>query len=448
MSYTKTIPNWLDCSREFQYSWGTSAPVWALKGGFRKLVVLSVPTVRSGSKVNGWRKLIAEGANATSAYSRSGAFLVSSVPGDAVFSGSFLHQTSVAPAAYTEGWLPTWESLKGFAIPMTIPSHLTVSSDKANAAALTETYNKVLQAQRQLNGSAAVAEFAETLHMFGRPFKSIVDLTHRHLNRLTKERRRLKGPVTRKKEDWADIVSSSYLEYAFGLAPLINDTKAVAEALARWNFEGKDDILIPKTKAIGRGSDTSSLSTVTETGFDSPSRFLAFIVTKKKVTEARAQYVVGLSATLQADFQSNERLIQLLGFSPSDWLPGLYEGVPWSWLLDYVTNVGDVLQAACTSTADVKWISKTLVTRTEEDTSINCNTGLLKTYASNGCRGPNFKGHGGRFKIVSQSMVRTKPTSLGIPPLVLEFPNRATQFINMGAVLLQRKKAITSLWKF
>jgi len=448
MSYTKIIPNWVDCSREFKYSWSASAPVFQQVGGFTTLATLSIPTTKTGSKVDGWRKKIRDGANATSGYSRSGSFLVSSEPGEAVFTGSFKHQTSVYPAAYSEGYLPTKETVKGFASPMVIPGHLAVSSDKANAAALTETYKKVLKAQRQLNGSAVVAEFAETLHMFGRPFKSVVDLTHRHLNRLTKERRRLKGPTARKKEDWADIVSSTYLEYAFGLAPLINDTKAVAEALARWNLEGQEEILAPKKKAVGRGSDKSSSSTIRAFGFDVPSRYLAFLEVKKKTTEARAQYVVGLSATLQADFQSNERLIQLLGFSPSDWLPGLYEGVPWSWLLDYFTNVGDVLEAACTSTADVKWISKTLSTRTEEETSINCDTSKLKVYASQGCLGPTYRGHGGRFKIVTQSMVRTSEPSLGIPPLVLEFPSRATQFINMAAVLIQRKKAITSLWKF
>lgn len=448
MSYTKTIPNRLDCSREFDYSWATDAPLMAIKGGFKKLVTLSVPSVKSGTRVDGWRKKIADGANASSAYSRSGTFLVSSEPGKVEFTGSVKVQTSVYPAAYSEGYVPTRETMKGFASPMVVPSHLAVSSDKANAAALTETYNKVLAAQRQLNGSAVVAEFAETLYMFGHPFKAIVDLSHRHFNRLTKERRRLKGTIPRQKEDWADIVSSTYLEYAFGLAPLINDAKGFAEALARWNFEGSEEILAPKKKAVGRGSDKSSSSTTSLFGFDVPSRYLGFIEVKKKTTEAQAQYVVGLSATLQADFQSNERLIQLLGFSPSDWLPGLYEGVPWSWLLDYFTNAGDVLQAACTSTADVKWISKTLKTRTEEETSYNPNASLLKVFASQGVLNPNYRGHGGRFKIVNQSLSRTVPPNLGIPPLIFEFPNRATQFLNMAAVLMQRKKAITSLWKF
>lgn len=448
MSYSKTIPNWLDCSRSLSYSWASSAPIWATKGGFNKLVTLSVPSTKTGTKVDGWRKRIEKGQSAASAYSRSGAFLVMSTPGNAMFKCSQDMQTSVYPAPYSHGLLPTWEKMTGFATPMTIPSHLTVSEAKADAAALTETYKKVLKAQRQLNGSAVVAEFAETLYMFGRPFKAIVDLTHRHLNRLIKERRRLKGKVERQKEDWADIVSSTYLEYAFGLAPMINDAKGIAEALARWNFEGEEEILRPRKKAVGRGSDESSSSSATAYGYDVPTRWLCFIKNTKKVTKAQAQYVVGLSATLQADFQSNERLIQLLGFSPQDWLPGLYEGVPWSWLLDYFTNVGDILEAACTSTADVKWISKTLKTRTEEETSLPVDQSLLQRIDRNVLVGASITGHGGQFKIVNQTLVRTVPAELGIPPLVFSFPNRATQFINIAAVLMQRKKAITSLWKF
>lgn len=450
MTYTTTVPGFESFNADYTYFWSYSVPSVSLSGQSSLYRTLNTSSTKTGTKVQGWRDKISKGLNASSPYTRTGVFVVSAIPGDVVFTGTVkvAINNPPPPAPIDYAYRPVRETMKGFAYPIMAPGHLTVSDVNAEAAALTETYKKVLAAQRQLNASATVAELAETIRQFGRPFRGVVDLTHRHLNRLDKERRRLHGPIKRQKEDWADIVSSTYLEYAFGLAPLINDTKGIAEALARWNLEGQDEILAPKTKAVGRGVDRASSSATQHFGGPGPYRYLSFTKNSKKLTESRVQYVVGLSATLQADFQSNERLIQLLGFSPQDWIPGIYEGVPWSWLVDYFFNVGNILEAACTSTADVKWISKTVLKRTQEQTYMVPNVQELKAYQTNGVRNPSYSGHAGRATVVSQTMKRTVPASLGIPPLVFSFPNTASKFLNMAAVLLQRQKKVTSQWKF
>lgn len=450
MSYTTIIPGFEAFNADYTYLWPYGDPAGSLSGGSSQYRTLNTSSTKTGTKVQGWRDKINKGLNASSAYSRSGVFVVGAEPGDVVFTGTLKvpinHPPPPDPIVYAQ-W-PARETMKGYANPIVAPGHLTVSENNANAAALTETYKKVLAAQRQLNASATVAELAETIRQFGRPFRSVVDLSHRHLNRLTKERRRLRGPIKRQKEDWADIVSSTYLEYAFGLAPLINDTKGIAEALVRWNLEGQDEILAPKKKAVGRGVDRADKSATTHFKGPLPYRYLSFTKNTKKFTESRVQYVVGLSATLQADFQSNERLIQLLGFSPQDWIPGIYEGIPWSWLVDYFFNVGNILEAACASTADVKWISKTVLKRTQEETNMVPNIESLKNYETNGVSNPAYQGHAGRATVVQQTMERTVPVTLGIPPLVFSFPNTASKFLNMAAVLLQRQKKVTSQWRF
>lgn len=450
MTYTTIIPGFESFNADYTYLWPYGDPTGSLSGQSSLYRTLNTSSTKTGTKVQGWRDKISKGLDASSPYSRTGVFVVSAIPGDVVFTGS--HKVPInhppPPALIDYAYWPVRETMKGYAYPIVAPSHLAVSEANADAAALTETYKKVLAAQRQLNASATVAELSETIRQFGRPFRSVVDLSHRHLNRLNKERRRLHGPIKRQKEDWADIVSSTYLEYAFGLAPLIDDTKGIAEALARWNLEGQDEILAPKKKAVGRGFDRASSSATLHFGGPVPYRYLSFTKNSKKVTESRVQYVVGLSATLQADFQSNERLIQLLGFSPQDWIPGIYEGIPWSWLVDYFSNVGNILEAACTSTADVKWISKTVVKRTQEQTFMVPNFESLKAYRTNGIVNPSYTGHAGRATVVSQTLKRTVPASLGIPPLVLSLPSTASKFLNMAAVLLQRQKKLTSQWKF
>jgi hypothetical protein len=48
-----------------------------------------------------------------------------------------------------------------------------------------------------------------------------------------------------------------------------------------------------------------------------------------------------------------------LGVSWSDVIPAAYELVPYSFVVDYFTNLGDVLEALCFNRSSVAWVSQT-----------------------------------------------------------------------------------------
>jgi len=397
---------------------------------------------RSGQSVPGWRKLIRKGKPASSPYSRDSQKLVESYTVGGAFSISY--QTWVDQDRAWAAWRNfAFEGVRPLPVS-SLYSHLPASIAKAEASALKKTYRKVLQGQQHLNSLAVLAEFNEVVRQFGAPFSSIVKLTQRHITRLQKRRRGLKGGPDLRNERWLDVLSSSYLEYVFGLEPLISDTKDVAEAFARWQYEKTGEARF-KRRAVSRGED---LLATTVDSFESDDALTHFGVTVKTETQARVQYAVGIGTTLVAPFGSNERLLQLLGISPRNIVPALWEGLPWSWLIDYGVNIGDIIQGTFASTADVEWIvrSETLrTTRTVHSSfsEVETQKALDKTVEGFPLAkvriSQKLGSNVGKHQVVRTTFTRTIPASLGIPPLIIGFDPTLKRYANLLAVLIQMK---------
>lgn len=408
---------------------------------------LILPGTKSGESVPQWRGKVRKGLNAGSPYN----LYAQKVDKKTVeFNRTFeIMYDSWSPDGrggwYWEPWR-THKVIGNQCKPFSASyGHLVLSTSKAEATALKKTYQKVLQEQQHLNSLAVLAEFGDVIRQFGAPFSSIVKLTHKYLEALKMRRKGLKGGPRLRDEKWHEIMASSYLEYVFGLEPLIGDTERVAEAFARWNFEKTGEAKFRKAIS-GRGLETISTSVPNGDSYDG---LTAFTGVTKVTTENRVQYKCGMSQTFQAPFGSNERLLQLLGVSPRNLLPALWEAVPWSWLMDYATNVGDIITAAATSTVDVKWIIKSVTRRTTRTTTLNFdaamtndNLRLLAPLPSvariksiTGSQQVGYSNH------VITSLTRTIPDTLGIPPLVFGFDPSLKQWGNLLAVMIQMRKS-------
>jgi len=393
--------------------------------------VVNFSGTRSGEKVPDWKTKVANGQSASSPFTSDRSQLVRGTPGE------FVLRVSLPPTPSVVWQTHVWD---GYTHPPARPTKLSTSEAKANNDALTSVYRKIAQEQTHMAGASALAEFGDVLRQFGRPYRSIVDLIHRHLDRVSLETRRLRGSKTRKAEKLTEIVASTWLETSFGLIPLISDTRDLAEAVARWQYEySETGVTHARTRVVGRGVDTTS-STVT-TNTVPTSTWAAGINHTRRTTETRVQYIAGLSASVLADYGSNERLIQLLGFQPQDFVPAVWEVVPWSWLVDYFTNVGNIISAAATVTAGVTWVNKTVSHRTIHSSVTKLDQKLTADrVAAFGGVIHSLTGESmGAFESIRTEMVRTVPPSLGIPSLQFTLPGEMKQLANMAAVLIARK---------
>lgn len=428
MAYTKTFP----VDTDWPYRYKVNGSTWS-----DTTYGVAMSGSRSGTKVPDWKQKIAEGRNATSDYTSNRYEIVSQEQSTASLSA--VAYSGTPPAVLTERF-------EGYVTrPSPTLDHLSIATNVAQATALQKVLAKIRSEQQKLNSAAVVAEGLDVIRQFGAPMSAIIGLTNRRLNRLELESRGLKGSTVFRKIQWAKIVASTWLEYSFGLKPLISDSVKIAEALAHWQDEADNEFRY-RSRVVGRGtSEAVSQPTPSNTLVYTNGK-LVYRGVDRKSTSYRVQYVCGLGGAHRADIGSNERLRQLLGFTPENWVPAIWELVPWSWLFDYFSNVGAIMQAGVTSTADVLWTSKTISQETfrEYTTTIDgqATRARLSTYGWNG----SGSGHAGTWKQRRTTVTRDADAVLGVPPLVISVPTEFTQLANMAAVLVARRDHTSALW--
>ncbi len=405
-------------------------------------VNVSLPGSRVCQNVPGYREIIRKGGNATGPYSLDASKL------ERYKTGSWSVSTTGIPTNPPQPGpqIVTTHRVTGIPGNLTVPIVNNTLMSKAEAIALNTAYRKIRQEYEHINTLASLAEFTDVVRQFGAPFAALIDLTNKRLNRLELERRGLKGSIVFKRAKWLKIVASTWLEYAFGLAPLISDTKKVAEAYARFGNDSELSKLMLRTKIVARGID-EYVNSSTSTGLFASS-WVGLRTTRLDTQQSRCQYVVGLNAPLTPDFGSNERLLQLLGVKAENLIPAVWEAVPWSWLVDYFTNVGNILQAAATSTAAVAWVSKTNTVKLTYKYVSSLDYVTTKARVASLSRQITGSTAGtSEVEIVRTVLTRANAT-LGIPPLSFEIPSQIGQLANMAAVLLSKREKTSALWLF
>lgn len=402
------------------------------------LLSLNMPGSRTCQSVPGYREIIRNGGNATGPYSLTASKV------ERYKTGSWsVSTTGIVPSVPET---TNTHRVTGIASNLSVPVTNNTLLSKAEAIALSQAYRKIRQETERLNTLASLAEFTDVVRQFGAPFAALVDLSNKRLNRLELERRGLKGSIVFKKAKWARIVASTWLEYAFGLAPLISDTKKVAEAYARFQNDQELSKLLLRSKIVARGSDDLSIPS-----YSSSLMFSSWVgvrTTQIDTQSSRCQYVVGLNAPLTPDFGSNERLLQLLGIRAENLIPAAWEALPWSWLIDYFTNVGSILEAASTSTANVAWVSKTSTVKLTR--KIVESLDMEVTRARVAALSRKITGTYNQTGVVEiiRTVLTRQTASLGIPPLTFQLPTEAGQLANLAAVLLARREKTSALWLF
>jgi len=389
---------------------------------------------RSGQRVESWQSKIKNGEFAASPYSTDRYRTLSKVPGEA---------SAYRKANGSSYWVQ--QNFVGYQSAPGSFAHLVTTTGVENTA-LGRILEKIRFEQHHADTMVALAEMGSTIRQFGAPASAILELSNRHLNRIEAQLRGIHG--VQRKIKFMEVVARSYLEYTFGLAPLIEDTRKIAEALARWKAEKEGDLPQPTHSdltAVAKASSGSDAMGALQGG--SPYNYLRWKTHTKYNTEVACKYTVRLKHSLQADFGSNDRLLQLLGFDPMRWVPTLYEALPWTWLLDYFTNIGKIVEAGFTDTSHVAWIQKAV--RSQTNQFVNYRLDLENMRSLFGADATfNVSGTAlGSYEVQRTTFARTLPSSLGVPVFELSYPNKIGQLANAVAALMARRPTNNSpLW--
>lgn len=311
-------------------------------------VATSVSTIKNGKSWNGdddpmWRAKIASGRPAVNRFD------------------SIKYVEEKAPFVYDVFHYGDWRGrglypLSGIDLEtgwgsLTVPS----LNPKMSMLCLAE----IRKVRDKFQGFVILGELRETIRMLRSPFKAITkrmvrfqDKMKQPLSAYRRMRRDSTSPerVTRERKKLKDDIINSYLEFAFGLSPLIGDVEDIAKVAGNLNQLG--DI-----KRIFKNDDDSRSDVISET---QPGEVIFLKCSYRRKVFLYQQYAIGVRRA-GADPVLAKRLAYAGGFQLDDLIPAAWELVPWSFLVDYVTNIGDIINAMTVDTSDVLWSARTVV---------------------------------------------------------------------------------------
>lgn len=305
-----------------------------------------------------------------------------------------------------------------------------VGGSKPDNQALVQL-NKAIRDQYQAwNGGVFVAEVLQTARLLISPAKSLRNGLSSYINRLKTIKKRFKRSDIKA---FTKVVADEWLEYTFGLQPLLNDTKNAAEALAR--FDSADDFRRTKLRGSGFAEQLSSSST-TASG-RGPIRTNLNVLIKNNTRTVRR---CGMSYTLSGPFGVSKDLARLCGFTLNDFVPTAWEIIPFSFVVDYFANIGQVLDCAYTDKSLVTWSNATTINETirifEEVIDDAATRALMDSLAYQ--KKYYFTGAIGGNTSRRRTIARSPTAGVTIPQLEMRVPAiDSLKWVNMAALIAQ-----------
>lgn len=374
---------------------------------------------KNGSSNPSWRKQVRAAVNATTSYGRldtdDGLFYVSASgtnqKRDPFWAGPARFDTSVETIYGALGNNPR----------LLPPSFISNSS--LDIQARISFVKKAQALRRSFQGGVFLGELRETLHMIRRPAEALRNGVDAYVRNARKAYRKAANSKAA-----AKALSNTWLEHAFGWRPLLSDVDDAMKALARQNTLIVE-VVSSFASADGyanRGSDTNGLA-----GF--------FLVMQRLYRTKYSNFVrykgaVGWESGNKASSWRENWGLTLDNFAPTVW-----ELIPYSFLVDYFTNIGDIIDTASFGTVNLRWGTKAAVSKAELEVHVDF---AMTDNPPSTKNGRVTSRHVSVPKLSQSSFVRTPigGVSVGIFDFQFRCPGvGSTKWLNIGALAAGRK---------
>lgn len=324
---------------------------------------------------------------------------------------------------HLDNWAPSSTTLQP-----SIPLRTSVQN-----AALIGIIKKIRKHETSdFSGPTFMGELRETISMIRHPLKSLrlktglfTDLHMRVLRDKQAKGKRFKP------DSWSKVLSDTWLEYVFGAAPLMQDIAAI---LALFN-DAKDKHFNNGLKRLSfRYTDTDVTSGLSPQNMGWGGTGISIPFTIYSHTRASYEIVVWVDNDMIFADQEVDRLIDFAKFDLSEIVPTAWELMPFSFLVDYFTNIGDVLGCTFNYKRNVRFAKAT---------SYDVGTVFHKP-------GKPVSIEPDVYKVVSftpwtytsqyKRIERLPLTQMGFPHVEVQLPNLGQSF-NMAALFLSLQRS-------
>lgn len=313
--------------------------------------------------------------------------------------------------------------------PQTQSTDLT----KTDLAARQQFAQQIKRAQRHIQGLVTLGELGETVRMIKNRARSLSDGCYRYLSDVKKRsRRRGKKPVRK-------VIADTWLENAFGWQPLINDVVAGAESLAELQRRNPPNRRVT-ARAHRRTTETDPVQTKSLPGGTSPLWKVQYPT--YKVYDTRVRYV----GSVRLNLDHTTRINSVFGLQLSDLVPSLWELIPYSFLVDYFTNIGDLLDNWSIQRQDVAWAE---YGHELSATRVHAPAVLIETIPPGGWTVTGKQFDGGTETFTTQRVVKRAPAGevdFTAIPFQWEIPGIASKkWLNIAALALASKRTSSQM---
>jgi hypothetical protein len=374
------------------------------------------PNTRVGSSNPGWSKRIEAGAFVASPYTVDRVDIRSAKS----TAWTIRYKTKVGSVVSDNTTF-----IAGFPISpqfMSAPSIPYGANDLSKA--LSDAYSRLLSRIREenseMNGLLMLGELRETIKMIRRPGRALYDAFQTFTSSAKRQ-----AALARTRRAFMQAYSGLYLEWAFGWKPLLSDVGDVASTIVRHLTEPP-----PRKKVVG----TSDPRVITANDVSYPTSGAADAMAQLSAVDFHslsAQSIAYLKPAFAGPDGSARRLAELSGFSLENFVPTVYNLLPYSFLLDYASNLGDVIEGACTVQQNVQGVVTTV--KAQSDRVYTTSRPTARAQASMRSVKPSIteiteSTPPSELIIRRTSLQRTVGSSVPVPDLYLHLPGGQQSF--------------------
>jgi hypothetical protein len=305
---------------------------------------------------------------------------------------------------------------------------------KALGRAEEDFASKYRERSREFQSGVFIGELAETVRFLKNPAKSLEKLTTGKLaDGMKAANRKTRGATNSQK---LQAVTDTWLAYVYAAKPLVSDISDAHIALSHQYGFDADGLTVSSGAFV---LDLQHEHNREAQGWRNGIRVRG-VGASESVSDQRLEVVKGDVRAWFYSKQSCSIIIrgavaygmdgrpspyQRWGLTPDNWAPTLWEIIPYSFVVDYFTNVGSVIDAWSVGFVDFAWVNMTI----RQESTRECR-GLTKD--PNDTNPQNFAA-GGHGVITQKQVARRVHSNEFNPRFSLKLPSTG-QALNLAAL--------------
>lgn len=299
-----------------------------------------------------------------------------------------------------------------------------ISTASAENQAISRLYSVLQSFTQSLQAGEDIGEWKQTRNAIRKPLAPMQQLLTRTLDKHSKALSRYRDP-----RGMAKAMADTYLEWAFGWTPLANSLGEAMVALQN----RKEFVRYHPFSAVGK-SESNGAVIGGQVGHGGAQ--CDIVGHASDIASVRYQGV------WEARVDIPQRSVrQVLGLNLKNFIPTVWNLIPYSFLIDYFTNVGDFMNITAVPWGGVRWCCKT--TRTTCHSKLGVRPVPYTASLSPTVVILSSNVQPGELEATDTRFSRSSVTSLPIPQLEVSWSISDGKKLNILALLASRLTPIT-----